>query len=42
MTEIPRLFTIHITFRYSRRNNLHEDAHLIVTNALIAAYGCIE
>lgn len=30
--------TIRITFRYSRRDNLHEGAHLIVTNSLIAAY----
>lgn len=38
MTEIPRLPVIRITFRYSRRDDLHEDAHLIVTNTLIAAY----
>lgn len=36
MTEIPRLSAIRITFRYSRRDDLHEDAHLIVTNTLIA------
>jgi len=34
--EIPRLPAIRITFRYNRRDNLHEDAHLIVTDALIA------
>lgn len=36
--EIPRLSAIRITFRYSRRDDLHEHAHLIVTNALIAVY----
>jgi len=40
--EIPRLPAIRITFRYNRRDNLHEDAHLIVTDALIAAYIRIE